>query len=227
MGIMHKKNYFLLAEIFLMMALTSACSAGPKAEARPKSPQSAVFGKESVLPVTGPLEMLFYSGAGAWGSMLTLNPDGSFEGEYFDENYYDKDMIQVYVCQYHGQFGSIEELTDASWRLTLEELELDTGRSVGESWEDTDDGYTIHYIASEPGGFCGKDQVALPPGAQFLLYSPEAAGHEPGTELYGAVEFLFWENTHQEFTSKEDVLGCWGLRNLATEEGFFTEKSER
>ena len=168
------------------------------------------------LPITEPLELLFCSGAGAWGTNLTLNPDGSFVGDY-----HDADLNTISVCQFHGRFGNVKKLSDASWLLTLNELELDTDYSVGEKWDETDGDYTIHYISSEPYGFNDDDWTTLKPGAQFILYSPEATGHERGTELYGAMEFQTWMHGHKEFLNADDTLECWGLQNMATGQGFF------
>lgn len=102
-------------------------------------------------------------------------------------------------------------------------LELDTGHNVGEEWDVTDEYGTVHYISREPYGFDGEDWTALEPGARFVLYSPDATGHEPGTELYGAVEFQSWMHGHKEFTNDTDILGCWGLQNVETGQGFFSE----
>lgn len=168
------------------------------------------------LPITEPLEMAFYSGAGAWGTFITLNPDGSFAGDYSDA-----DGLVHYVCQFHGRFGAVGKLTDNSWLLTLEELELDTGHGVGEEWDEPYKEYTFHYISDEPYGFDDADEKALKPGAQFILYSPAATGHEPGTELYGAREFQSWMHDRHGFDSKDDILGCWGLQNLTSGRGFF------
>lgn len=170
------------------------------------------------LPIREPLELSFYSGAGAWSTYMVLQPDGSFVAYYHDANGY-----TIYVCPFYGQFGKVEKMTDASWLLTLEWLERDTERSVGEEWDEEDGDHTIHYIASEPFGFTDAEEKALKPGAQFILYSPEAVGHEPGTELYGAVQFQSWIHEQREFTDCEDTLGCWGLQNLETGQGFFTD----
>ena len=170
------------------------------------------------LPITGPLELAFYSGAGAWSTYMVLEPDGSFAAYY-----HDTDGCTVYVCPYDGRFGKVEKLTDASWLLTLESLERDTVRSVGEEWDEEKDDHVIHYIASQPFGFTDAEEKALKPGAQFILYSPDAAGHEPGTELYGAVRFQKWMHEQREFIDSGDTLGCWGLQNLETGEGFFTD----
>lgn len=171
------------------------------------------------LPITEPLEMAFYSGAGAWMTELTLNPDGSFVGDYADAN-----CETSYVCQFHGQFGAFGKITDNSWLLTLEELAIDTDHSVGETWNVTEDGYTICYVSTDPYGFGDMDEKALKPGAQFILYSPDAAGHEPGTELYGAREFQSWMHDRHGFYSEDDILGCWGLQNLTSGQGFFADK---
>lgn len=170
------------------------------------------------LPITEPLELAFYSGAGAWSTYMVLQPDGSFAAYY-----HDADGYTVYVCPYYGRFGKVEKLTDASWFLTLDSLERDTERSVGEEWDEEDGDHTVHYIASEPFGFTDAEEKALKPGAQFILYSPEAVGHEPGTELYGAAQFQKWMHEQKEFIDSGDTLGCWGLQNLETGEGFFTD----
>lgn len=170
------------------------------------------------LPITETLELAFYSGAGAWSTYMVLEPDGSFAAYY-----HDTDGYTVYVCPYEGRFGKAEKLTDASWLLTLESLERDTERSVGEEWDEEKDDHTIHYIASEPFGFTDAEEKALKPGAQFILYSPDAVGHEPGTELYGAARFQRWMHEQKEFIDSGDTLGCWGLQNLETGEGFFMD----
>lgn len=168
------------------------------------------------LPITEPVQMAFFSGAGAWATYLVIDPDGSFLGHY-----HDSDGSTVYICPFYGKFGKVEKLTDASFLLTLEELELDTGRDVGEEWDETDEYGTIHYISSEPYGFCDMEGTALKPGAQFILYSPEAKGHEPGTELYGAMEFQSWVHERKDFESDADCLDCWGLQNRETGQGFY------
>lgn len=176
------------------------------------------------LPITETLEMRFSSGAGAWATILTLNPDGSFVGDYLDTNV-GGDYPEQNVCQFHGRFGKVEKLTENAWLLTLEELELDTGHDVGKEWYVTDEYGTVRYISRTPYGFDryeGEDQT-LEPGAQFILYGPEATGHEPGTELYGAEDFQSWKpGIYGKMNSETDILGCWGLENLETGYGFFT-----
>ncbi len=76
-------------------------------------------------------------------------------------------------------------------------------------------------ISSEPHGFTDRDGKALQPGAQFVLYSPEATGDRPGTELYGAIDLWDWCLPRPDLASGAP-LGCWDLYNLTTDIGFFS-----
>ena len=173
----------------------------------------AVPVKTDSLPLNHPVEMEFLSGAGAWRTTLTLSPDGSFAGEYTDS-----DADVQYICRFHGSFGDFARLTDASWSLTLKELVLDTGHPLGEEWRENG----IRYISSGPYGLDGPDRAPLEPGSAFLLYTPEATGYAPGTELYGALPFWTWWPGRRQFIDAGDQLGCYGLYNLATGYGFFS-----
>lgn len=173
----------------------------------------AVPVKTDSLPLNHPVEMEFLSGAGAWRTTLTLSPDGSFAGEYTDS-----DADVQYICRFHGSFGDFARLTDASWSLTLKELVLDTGHPLGEEWRENG----IRYISSGPYGLDGPDGAPLEPGSAFLLYTPEATGYAPGTELYGALPFWTWWPGRRQFIDAGDQLGCYGMHNLATGYGFFS-----
>ena len=89
---------------------------------------------------------------------------------------------------------------------------------MGEEWDR--EGY--HYISSTPYGFDDEEGNALSSGAQFILYTPEATGHAPGTELYGAYDFWTWWPSRHTFHSASDTLGCYGLYNLEGGTDFFS-----
>ena len=171
------------------------------------------LGEAEVLPFGQPMEMIFLSGAGAWCTGLDLNPDGSFTADY-----HDSDGPIQYVCQFHGKLGNFVQLTEHSWSLTLEELVLDTKYPVGTEWDE--DGF--HKISSQPAGFTDGEGNALQPGARFILYSPEAKGDRPGTELYGARDLWEWCLSRPDIAGGQP-LGCWDLYNLASDIGFFSQ----
>lgn len=114
------------------------------------------------LPFSQPLDFGFSSGAGAWATELTLNPDGTFTGSYYDSNMgesgdgYD---ATVYVCDFSGRFGNIQKEDDNTYTMTLELCS--TEKPAGEEWIDED---RVRYVASEPYGIDG--------GATFKLYLP-------------------------------------------------------
>jgi hypothetical protein len=162
------------------------------------------------LPFDEPLEMLFASGAGGWGTVLTLNPDGSFTGEFSDSEMGDSGddypKGTVYLCDFAGQFTDIQQVDDHTYSLTLEDLTITT-ENEEEEW--IEDG--IRYVADTPYGFEeGKD---------FLFYTPE-------TPVEGLEEEFVWWWPHWNYQTvygqDPDTLCCYGLRNLATDQGFFT-----
>ena len=193
------------------MSLAETLTAFQEAMARAQTP--VPLGATAALPLEAPLQMTFNSGAGAWATVLELRPDGSFTGDY-----HDSDLSVVSVCQFHGTFRDFVQLTDSSWLLTLDELVLDTERPVGEEWDQED----YHYISSAPYGFDDEEGNALSSGAQFILYTPEATGHAPGTELYGAYDFWTWWPERHTLHSASDTLRCYGLYNLEGGTGFFS-----
>ncbi len=176
--------------------------------------------EEGPLPFDKPMKLWFGSGAGSWATILTLHPDGTFEGDYEDA-----DMTIRYVCQFHGRFTDITQVSDTSWSMTLEELVLDTKYPAGREWDE--DG--CHYISSEPYGFDGKDGKALKPGAEFTFYTPQATGYAPGDDLYGMTdeenaplrEFWSWWPAKHGWGPNGDILGCYALHNVTSGRGFF------
>lgn len=159
------------------------------------------------LPITTPLELVFSSGAGGWGTAITLNPDGSFTGSYHDSEMGDLDETKypngtVYVCNFSGRFEDIQQQDAHTYAMTLGQLEMDKPKE--ETW--IEEG--IRYIAADPYG--------LESGKTFRLYLPE-------TPLAGlSEEFLSW--WPGRFTGDADTkttLSCYGLHNVEMEYGFF------
>lgn len=157
------------------------------------------------LPGEYPMDLLFYSGAGAWGTRLTLNADGSFSGLYHDADMGDMGPGYpngtAYTCSFTGTFLAPEPLDAHSCRLHL--LPPTLARPGGEEW--IEDG--IRYFSAGPHGLDG--------GTEFILYTPD-------TPVAGLNEdFLSWWPGRFE-PKPPETLNCYGIWNVATGTGFFT-----
>ena len=68
----------------------------------------------------------FYSGVGAWETMLEVAPDGSFKGQFFDANMGETgegyDNGTIYECTFTGKFSEAEKVDDTSYSAKVEEL---------------------------------------------------------------------------------------------------------
>lgn len=160
------------------------------------------------LPFEDTLEMVFLSGAGGWGTSISLHNDGSFTGEYHDsemgdmgENYPDG---TVYICEFKGKFKDIEKIDDNSYSLVLEKI--DTEVETGKEWIKDN----IRYIAAEPYGITG--------GEEFIFYTPEM----PIDNL--SEEFLsWWPGRLLSSKESQEKLLVYGLYNKNDGSGFFTQ----
>lgn len=153
-----------------------------------------------------PTEFYFSSGAGAWGTSLTLNSDGTFTGGYHDSEMGDTGngypYGTVYVCGFSGKFENVKKLNDYSYRMELTELK--TERKEGEEWiEDS-----VRYVASGPYG--------IETGTEFVLYLPET----PISVV--SQDFLSWWPYRYESSNLRSTLSCYGIQNVSTQYGFFT-----
>ena len=155
-----------------------------------------------------PLELIFASGAGAWGSRLILHPDGSFTGDYRDSdmgsNATDYPNGTCYVSVFQGTFTAIQQISDYSWSMKLEELKMD--REPEETW--IEDG--VRYIASEAYGVAGGDE--------FILYAPGTPADKLPAECRS-----WWPDAYLWRRGEIEQLEGWGLCNLNTGQGFFAD----
>lgn len=152
-----------------------------------------------------PLEFMFASGAGAWGTELTLYPDGSFEGIYSDSEA-ERDLEYpngtTYICKFKGKFGEITKLNDYSCSMRLEELVCETD----EDTEWIEDG--VRYI--------GTDAYGLAEGEEFIFYMPFA----PAAAL--DEEFLNWWPERILYRDGSiQTLFTYAIQNVNTKQGFF------
>lgn len=214
-----KRSFWLLLLALAMVFTATACSAGGAEEESPEnteeidlylpdeSAENDTAEEDAVsLPEDLPEVFVFSSGAGAWGSSLTLNPDGTFVGSYHDsemgEMGDDYPNGTVYQSEFSGKFGAIEKINDWSYALTL--TELTTEEEVGAEW--IEDG--IRFVGSEALGLAG--------GTEFILYTPNT----PTAEL--TEEFLSWNpDGYIWIEENHETLERYAICNLATEQGFY------
>ena len=165
--------------------------------------------KTDVLPLNGDsMEFAFLSGAGAWRTMLTLNADGTFTGEYHDSEMgiYADDYPNgsAYVCSFSGKFSDFEKINDYSYSMKLESVI--TERPEGEEW--IADG--IRYISSIPYG--------INDSTEFMLYLPETPVDSVSEDF-----LAWWPFRYTQQSEPRDTLSCYGIRNIAQDYGFFSE----
>ncbi len=162
------------------------------------------FFTETIQEVSFPLFFYFSSGAGAWGTELYLEEDGSFTGYYRDaemgttgEGY---PCGTVYVCTFSGRFGQGKRIDNYTYGLKLEELKFE--KSVGEEWIEDE----IRYVASQPAG--------LELGADYVIYLPNTP-----TSLLSEDQLFWWPG---RFGEEMTTLNGYGLYNLYDQSGFFS-----
>ena len=92
--------------------------------------------KESELPAAFPLDFRFSSGAGAWYTVITLNQDGSFSGEYCDSDMGDSGDAyphgKEYICNFSGRFDTVVQIDSNTYSMTLSEITAE--KESGEEW---------------------------------------------------------------------------------------------
>lgn len=156
-----------------------------------------------------PLEMLFSSGAGAWGTTLTLNLDGTFTGQFYDSNMGENGENYpngtVYYCNFSGRFGSMMKLNDYAYYMRLEELVYDMG--IGKEQIGEEEG--ISYVTAEPYGIAG--------GEEFIFYLPGTPAEELKEDFVS-----WWPDAHLWRAGTLDSLEGYGLYNVNTGDGFFS-----
>ena len=145
-----------------------------------------------------PIDMVYASGAGSWGTFLTLYQDGTFEGEYTHTGIGGRE-----ACRFTGRFGPMTAVSGYAYAMELEELHYE--RPVGDQW--WEDGLLC--TATEAYGVAG--------GTRFILYLPNtpASALEENC-LSWWPERLLWED------GTLDTLCAYALYNVNEGPAFFT-----
>lgn len=149
-----------------------------------------------------PSKFGFSSGAGSWYTIITLNDDGTFEGQYIDSDmgsagigYSDR----VYKCNFVGKFSAPERVNEYLYSTELKDLKVE--ESPGTEYIEND---TL-YIWTKPYGFDNAES--------FLIYLPGC----PLSEV--SEDFISWTLINPEIRTSIPA-AVYGLYNVGGREGF-------
>lgn len=97
----------------------------------------------------------FSSGAGGWMTYITVNADGSFSGDFHDNDYTEEDgcEVQITLAQFTGRFESIKKVNDYTYSFKVKSLDykkpIDTTEIVDEEFGRTKYIYSTAYGLAE------------------------------------------------------------------------------
>ena len=154
--------------------------------------------EESLFENLEHVEFYFSSGAGGWRTVLTIQEDGSFSGEFSDS---DMGSQTYYVSNFEGKFTEPVKVNDYTYSMQIKELQY--AEEVGK--EVLKDG--IYYSYTDAYGIANAEEI--------LLYLPGA----PLEELPEG--YKSWVNTQIRAEGENLAeLPFYGLYNVTEECGF-------
>lgn len=144
----------------------------------------------------------FSSGAGAWGTVLTIREDGSFSGTYSDTDMGGEGDLSViqYRCDFTGRFTQPERVNDYTYSVRIAEISYAHAAGTDE----IADGF--HYYYTDPYGLKDAEEI--------LIYLP-GAPLDQMTE-----DFLSWVIYMRPEDGK---LPFYALNNEVCQQGFVGE----
>ena len=156
------------------------------------------------------LTFAFSSGAGAWGTILTIQEDGSFEGNYHDANMGDigegYPNGSVYICEFSGKFTEPKKEDDFTYSAKIESITYEQEPGTSEIVDG------MQRLYSEPYGLENSER--------FLFYLEGA----PVAELPEG--YRSWVGYYDMTEIQDAALPFVGLYNEAQEEGFSSFREE-
>lgn len=206
-----KKTVFLPLLAAFVLALTACGVASAPVESTAETAPDVV--ETTAMPETTEPEVTvfsyddlkftdfhFSSGAGAWGTVLHIEADGTFSGVYRDSEIGDQGegypLGTVYSSVFYGQLGEPVRVNDYTFRLPLQVLR----------YEQVPNSQKIE----DQQRFCYTTALGVEGTPELLLYVPNA----PMAELPEA--YRQWVDPQNQQT----LLPCWGLYNEAQQSSF-------
>ena len=161
---------------------------------------------------TPPLKFIMATGASSMYTNLTLHPDGSFEGAYWNsENIAAEEYPRgtVYYCEFSGRFDEITKMDEYSYSMRLAELNCGTERD--KVWIQDE----IRYIGSEPFG--------VEQGEAFRFYLPGVPLAELDEDFAKwSPDYYLWREDSIGRDESIDRMDVYGIYNVEGGYGFFT-----
>ncbi len=148
-------------------------------------------------------EFYFSSGAGGWATVLYINEDGTFEGNFHDSEMgvtgTDYPNGTIYYSDFKGTFTEPKKVDDTTYAFEIASIEYPCGFE-----EEVKDGYL--YVYGTAYGLDGaKELYMYLPGAK-IADLPEA--------------YRGWVGYYDIESMEETELSFYGLYNVTEEEGF-------
>lgn len=184
---------------FLMLSMIFAiCSCGNNEENKEQKEEISLFEE-----LKGN-RFVFASGAGAWGTELTIHADGSFEGQY-----HDRDMGSTgagypngtrYFSEFSGQFSEPEKVDEHTYKMTISQIEYENEVGTEEILDE------ILYVYSDAYGLAGAEEI--------LIYLP-------GTPIEELPEdYMIWARGSAYIEDGTTELPFYGVYNVTEALGF-------
>ena len=191
-----------LTALTLAAALALSLSACGESAAPPQSPTPLETAEaDFTFADLQACRFVHASGASGWGTVLTIQPDGSFSGSFSDSEWEESESGTQAVCEcceFSGQLAQPVRVNDYTYSVGIEHIEYQ--REPGT--DEYADG--IHYYFTEPRG--------LEDTGELLIYLPGA----PMAELPEG--FLGWVMGSAD--GAEEELPFYGLYSEARLAGF-------
>lgn len=150
-----------------------------------------------------PYEFTFSSGAGFWETVLNIESDGTFNGQYLDSDMGDSGTGYpngtVYICDFSGKFTKPQKINEYTYSMNIESLNVkETSGTV--YYENN-----TRYIVADPYGFDNADE--------FFIYLPGATISKLPE---GFLSWVYFDDDVQDTLPS----GFYGIYNIGGEEGF-------
>ena len=149
------------------------------------------------------LEFYFASGAGGWRTVVQIEEDGSFQGEYSDSDMgstgegYPNGTL--YFCSFEGEFSEPVKVNDYTYSMKVEEISYEYEVGTEEIIDE------VLYCYSDAYGVAGSEEI--------LIFLPGA----PTAEL--PEEYMSWVHNDMEDSDAQE-LPFYGLYNVKEQNGF-------